>query len=48
MPALRLPKTFVPKGYAATLVIDPAKTTFEGVIAITGEVTTKTPASPTP
>jgi alanyl aminopeptidase len=43
MPALRLPKTFAPTGYAATLAIDPARDTFGGVIAITGEVKAKTP-----
>jgi len=28
----------VPTGHAATLVVDPAKTGFDGSIAITGEV----------
>jgi hypothetical protein len=37
-PTLRLPRNFVPTGYAATLVVDPAKTGFDGSIAITGEV----------
>jgi cytosol alanyl aminopeptidase len=39
MPKLRLPKTFVPTGYTATLTIDPARDTFDGVIAIAGQVT---------
>jgi cytosol alanyl aminopeptidase len=37
-PKLRLPKTFAPTGYTATLAIDPARDTFDGVIAIAGEV----------
>ena len=37
-PTLRLPRNFVPTGYAARLDIDPAKTTFEGSIAISGVV----------
>src|SRR5688572_14737364 len=37
-PTLRLPKNFVPIGYAPRLVIDPSKPTFEGSIAITGNV----------
>ncbi|HEY5945621.1 MAG TPA: hypothetical protein VIV40_09015, partial [Kofleriaceae bacterium] len=43
MPKLRLPKTFAPTGYAATLAVDPARDTFEGVIAITGQVVQRTP-----
>jgi cytosol alanyl aminopeptidase len=35
---LRLPRNFVPTGYAATLAIDPAKPDFDGAIAITGNV----------
>ncbi len=38
MPGLRLPKDFVPTGYAARLDIDPAKSGFDGSIAITGMV----------
>ncbi|MBL0216310.1 MAG: hypothetical protein IPQ07_20795 [Myxococcales bacterium] len=37
-PGLRLPKDFVPTGYAARLDIDPAKAGFDGSIAITGTV----------
>jgi alanyl aminopeptidase len=37
-PTLRLPRNFVPTGYAATLAIDPARAGFDGAIAITGEV----------
>jgi alanyl aminopeptidase len=37
-PALRLPRTFLPTGYAATLAIDPARPGFDGTIAITGNV----------
>jgi alanyl aminopeptidase len=37
-PSLRLPRNFVPTGYAATLAVDPASAGFEGAIAITGEV----------
>jgi len=43
MPTLRLPKTFAPSGYTATLAIDPARVGFDGVIAITGEVKERTP-----
>jgi len=43
VPALRLPRFFVPSGYAATLVIDPAQTTFSGVIAITGDIAQRAP-----
>ncbi|HEY5922042.1 MAG TPA: M1 family aminopeptidase [Kofleriaceae bacterium] len=42
MPKLRLPKTFVPASYTATLAIDPARDGFDGVIAITGEVKERT------
>jgi alanyl aminopeptidase len=38
VPALRLPKTFVPTSYRARLAIDPSRTTFEGAIAIEGEL----------
>jgi cytosol alanyl aminopeptidase len=37
-PTLRLPKNFVPTGYAARLVLDPAKPGFTGAIEITGKV----------
>ncbi len=37
-PTLRLPKNFVPTGYVARLDIDPAKTTFDGSIAISGVI----------
>ena len=37
-PTLRLPRNFVPTSYAARLAIDPAKSGFEGAIAITGNV----------
>ncbi len=43
LPGLRLPRTFAPASYAATLSIDPAADTFDGTIAITGEVTQATP-----
>ena len=38
VPALRLPRTFLPTSYAARLEIDPAKDGFEGAIAITGVI----------
>jgi cytosol alanyl aminopeptidase len=38
LPKLRLPKTFVPIGYTATLAVDPSRDTFDGVIAVAGEV----------
>jgi alanyl aminopeptidase len=38
MPTLRLPRNFVPTGYVARLAIDPALSTFDGSIAITGDV----------
>jgi alanyl aminopeptidase len=38
MPTLRLPRNFVPTGYAARLAIDPARPAFNGSIAITGDV----------
>jgi alanyl aminopeptidase len=37
-PGLRLPRTFLPTGYAARLVIDPAAAGFDGSVAITGEL----------
>ena len=37
-PTLRLPRNFLPTGYAATLSVDPAAAGFDGAIAITGEV----------
>jgi alanyl aminopeptidase len=37
-PTLRLPRNFLPTGYAARLDIDPASTGFEGAIRITGNV----------
>ncbi len=39
VPALRLPRNFLPASYAATLAIDPARQGFDGTIAITGNVT---------
>ena len=41
-PTLRLPKNFVPTGYAARLAIDPAKSNFTGTMAITGKVSERT------
>lgn len=38
LPKLRLPRTFVPTGYAARLEIDPGKLAFGGEIAITGTI----------
>jgi alanyl aminopeptidase len=37
-PTLRLPGNFRPTGYEARLAIDPSKPTFDGSIAITGEI----------
>jgi cytosol alanyl aminopeptidase len=37
-PTLRLPKAFVPTSYRARLAIDPGKATFEGSIAIRGDL----------
>jgi len=37
-PTLRLPRNFLPTGYAARLAIDPARAGFDGSIAITGDV----------
>ncbi|HEX7842226.1 MAG TPA: hypothetical protein VF469_32360, partial [Kofleriaceae bacterium] len=37
-PTLRLPRNFLPTGYAARLEIDPAASGFEGSIQITGNV----------
>ncbi|CAN5898873.1 M1 family metallopeptidase [soil metagenome] len=37
-PTLRLPRNFLPTGYAARLDIDPSKTTFDGSIAISGVI----------
>src|SRR4051812_31117555 len=37
-PTLRLPRNFLPTGYAARLDIDPAKSGFEGSIQIAGNV----------
>ena len=42
IPELRLPRTLAPTGYTVRLAIDPAQDTFDGVIAITGEVKAKT------
>jgi len=42
-PALRLPTHFVPASYAARLVVDPASPTFTGDIAITGELSQRSP-----
>lgn len=38
VPVLRLPRTFLPTGYAARLDLDPAQATFAGSISITGKV----------
>jgi alanyl aminopeptidase len=38
VPALRLPRSFLPKRYAATLAIDPALSRFDGTIAISAEL----------
>jgi alanyl aminopeptidase len=38
MPTLRLPRNFLPTSYAARLDVDPAKTVFDGSIAITGVI----------
>src|SRR5262245_49196595 len=38
VPTLRLPRNFAPTGYTATLAVDPARSGFDGTIAITGEV----------
>ena len=38
MPKLRLPRAFVPTAYTARLAIDPDKPTFEGSIAIDGNI----------
>ncbi len=43
LPGLRLPRTFTPTRYAARLSVDPAADSFDGVIAITGEVKEATP-----
>jgi alanyl aminopeptidase len=43
IPTLRLPRLFTPSSYTASLAIDPARDTFDGVIAITGEVSQATP-----
>ncbi|MBA2538343.1 MAG: M1 family metallopeptidase [Deltaproteobacteria bacterium] len=37
-PTLRLPKNFVPTSYDARLTIDPKRPTFDGVVAIVGDV----------
>ena len=37
-PTLRLPRNFLPTGYAARLELDPASSEFEGAIQITGNV----------
>jgi len=37
-PVLRLPRNFLPASYATTLAIDPARSGFDGTIAITGNV----------
>ncbi|HTR56051.1 MAG TPA: M1 family metallopeptidase [Kofleriaceae bacterium] len=41
-PKLRLPKTFVPTKYEATLKIDPGQPAFDGSITITGEIKERT------
>ena len=38
IPTLRLPRNFLPTGYAARLEIDPARTEFTGSIAISGVI----------
>jgi len=40
-PTLRLPRNFLPTSYAVRLAIDPARSGFEGAIAITGEVSVR-------
>jgi len=40
-PTLRLPRNFLPTGYAARLEIDPAKSGFEGSIQIAGNLSEK-------
>jgi cytosol alanyl aminopeptidase len=40
-PTLRLPRNFLPTGYAARLAIDPASTGFEGSIQIAGNLSEK-------
>jgi cytosol alanyl aminopeptidase len=40
-PTLRLPRNFLPTGYAARLAIDPASTGFEGSIQIAGNLAEK-------
>ena len=40
-PVLRLPRSFLPTGYAATLAIDPALAGFDGTVAITGAVSAR-------
>ncbi|MEO8548421.1 MAG: M1 family metallopeptidase, partial [Kofleriaceae bacterium] len=41
-PKLRLPRLFTPTSYAARLALDPAKSTFDGQITISGEVSVAT------
>lgn len=43
MPTLRLPRNFTPTSYSARLDIDPAKTAFDGSIAIAGIVDQRSP-----
>jgi hypothetical protein len=38
VPTLRLPRNFLPASYTATLAIDPARSSFDGTIAIAGNV----------
>jgi cytosol alanyl aminopeptidase len=40
-PTLRLPRNFLPTGYAVRLDVDPAKTGFEGAIQIAGNLSEK-------
>src|ERR1051325_8534811 len=40
-PTLRLPRNFLPTGYAARLAIDPSQAGVEGAIQITGNVSEK-------
>ena len=42
-PTLRLPRTFLPTGYAARLELDPAAAGFEGAIQIAGNLAERSP-----
>ena len=41
-PKLRLPKTFVPTKYEATLKIDPGQPAFLGIVKIAGDIKART------